>query len=40
FCPGCRSALIERRGYTIHTMRVSPEGKCPQCGTHIAGVWA
>ncbi len=40
FCPVCRAALIERSGYTIYAMRVSPEGKCPQCGTHIAGVWA
>jgi len=38
-CPGCGKALIRRRGYWILENALSGEGKCPQCGTTIAGVW-
>jgi len=39
FCPQCNTALVERSGYQIQTMRVTPQGTCPQCGAAVAGVW-
>jgi pyruvate formate lyase activating enzyme len=39
FCPKCRARLVERTGYFIRAARVTREGKCPQCGGMIAGVW-
>ncbi len=39
FCPGCRAPLVERRGYFIGDVRVTKEGKCPTCGSPVAGVW-
>ena len=39
YCPNCRKPVIERAGYRILRMRVQG-GKCPHCGTKIAGVWA
>ncbi|NPV56033.1 MAG: AmmeMemoRadiSam system radical SAM enzyme [Anaerolineae bacterium] len=38
-CPQCRAALIRRRGYTIIDYRLTADGKCPQCGAVIPGVW-
>jgi pyruvate formate lyase activating enzyme len=38
-CPGCDAALIRRVGYYILDMHLTPEGKCPDCGTAIPGVW-
>jgi len=40
FCPQCNNALVERSGYSIQAMRVTPQGKCPKCKTAVAGVWA
>jgi pyruvate formate lyase activating enzyme len=37
YCPGCRAALIERDGYDIRACEVTPEGRCPHCGTAVAG---
>ena len=37
FCPSCRSALIVRDWYRIDDYRVTSDGKCPGCGTAIAG---
>ena len=37
FCPSCQSALIVRDWYRIDDYRVTPDGKCPDCGTAIAG---
>jgi len=37
-CPGCGRVLVRRRGYWIAANRVR-EGRCPDCGTGIAGVW-
>jgi pyruvate formate lyase activating enzyme len=37
FCPGCRRPLIVRDWYAILDYRVTPEGRCPHCGTAIAG---
>ena len=37
YCPSCRAALIVRDWYQIEEYRVTSEGKCPDCGTAIAG---
>jgi pyruvate formate lyase activating enzyme len=37
FCPGCKASLIVRDWYRIDSYRVTPGGKCPDCGTAIAG---
>lgn len=37
-CPTCGTALIRRMGYRVQRLW-STAGVCPQCGTHIAGVW-
>ena len=37
FCPGCRKPLIVRDWYRILTYHVRVDGKCPHCGTVIAG---
>lgn len=38
-CPSCSELLIERQGYWISVNRLSGSGKCPRCGTAVAGVW-
>jgi pyruvate formate lyase activating enzyme len=38
YCPGCKKLLIERSGYEIRQMRVR-DGRCPDCGKEIYGVW-
>lgn len=38
-CPKCRTTLIERSGYIIHSYRITAEGECPQCHTPIPGLW-
>ncbi len=38
-CPNCRETLIERRGFSVLTNRLTPTGKCPKCATAIAGRW-
>jgi len=38
-CPTCHRPLIERSGYFIRANRLGADGKCPYCGTAIAGVW-
>ena len=37
-CPACKTAVIEREGYTILTNRLV-NGACPQCRTTIPGIW-
>ncbi|HLG18780.1 MAG TPA: AmmeMemoRadiSam system radical SAM enzyme [Bdellovibrionota bacterium] len=37
FCPNCRKALIVRDWYEIDEYLLTAEGKCPSCGTAIAG---
>jgi pyruvate formate lyase activating enzyme len=37
-CPGCGRTLIRRRGYW-DTQNSLLEGHCPDCGTHVAGIW-
>lgn len=39
YCPACDELLIERYGYIIRQMKVTPEGRCPQCATAIPGIW-
>lgn len=38
-CPKCQAVLIQRRGFFILENRIGAGGKCPQCGTKVAGVW-
>jgi pyruvate formate lyase activating enzyme len=38
YCPGCKSVLIERKGYTILQNRLK-DGRCPDCNKEIYGVW-
>ncbi|MBN2367159.1 MAG: AmmeMemoRadiSam system radical SAM enzyme [Calditrichaeota bacterium] len=37
-CPACGKVLIQRRGFWIIQNRIS-EGKCPDCGEKIPGIW-
>jgi pyruvate formate lyase activating enzyme len=37
YCPGCGAPLILRDWYRIDDYRVTPDGRCPDCGTAIAG---
>lgn len=38
YCPGCKSLLVERSGYTILQNNLK-NGSCPKCGRAIYGVW-
>ncbi|MCF7884938.1 MAG: AmmeMemoRadiSam system radical SAM enzyme [Candidatus Marinimicrobia bacterium] len=38
FCPQCGKELITRRGFLVGGNQLK-DGKCPECGTEIAGVW-
>lgn len=40
FCPACDALLVERYGYLIRKMKVTPEGCCPECSQSIPGVWS
>jgi AmmeMemoRadiSam system radical SAM enzyme len=40
YCPACDELLVERYGYLIKQMKVTPAGQCPKCRTAIPGVWA
>jgi pyruvate formate lyase activating enzyme len=39
YCPVDGTPLIRRIGYRIVENRIGTEGRCPECGTEIAGVW-
>ncbi|MBI4436115.1 MAG: AmmeMemoRadiSam system radical SAM enzyme [Candidatus Omnitrophica bacterium] len=39
YCPGCKTLLIERHGYTILKDLLTPTGVCPTCKRTIPGVW-
>ncbi len=36
YCPGCRKEVVGRRGFSV-TFDRTIEGRCPECGTAIAG---
>jgi len=38
-CPECTGVLIERFGYLIRRNRLTSDGRCPDCGTPIPGIW-
>jgi pyruvate formate lyase activating enzyme len=38
-CPKCRHPVVRRRGYTILEYRLGEDGKCPDCGEILAGIW-
>ncbi|MDC8774438.1 AmmeMemoRadiSam system radical SAM enzyme [Roseateles albus] len=40
FCPGCQAKLIERDWYDLLHYELDAEGKCPHCGSRIAGHFA
>jgi pyruvate formate lyase activating enzyme len=37
YCSGCKAKLIVRDWYELLEYRVTPEGKCPDCGHALAG---
>ncbi|MBI5741248.1 MAG: AmmeMemoRadiSam system radical SAM enzyme [Nitrospirae bacterium] len=37
-CPSCKAVLIERRGFQVLQNRLR-DGRCPQCGNGLKGVW-
>jgi pyruvate formate lyase activating enzyme len=37
-CPGCGKTVISRMGFTVRENRLR-DGKCPDCGRVIPGVW-
>ncbi len=39
YCPDCGALLIRRSGFDV-LLNVVREGRCPQCGQGVAGVWA
>ena len=38
-CPGCGAVVIRRVGFSVLADRLK-EGKCPDCGREIPGVWS
>jgi pyruvate formate lyase activating enzyme len=38
-CSKCGNLLVERHGYWVRKNVLTPEGKCPNCGQLIPGVW-
>jgi len=40
YCPQCHAVLIERDWYAILRYRLTPEGRCPDCGAAIPGRFA
>lgn len=38
FCPGCGAALIRRDRYVILSNRLR-DGRCPDCGREVYGIW-
>ena len=39
-CPNCRRVMVKRYSYLVRDYRLTPEGSCPDCGTHLPGRWA
>ena len=40
FCRKCGRLLIRRDGYLVVEKHIRPNGRCPNCGTSVAGEWA
>lgn len=38
-CPHCNALLVRRVGYVVMRDLLGADGRCPECGTSIAGVW-
>jgi pyruvate formate lyase activating enzyme len=38
-CPSCQAMLVRRAGFRVLANHITSEGKCPKCGTAIAGLW-
>ncbi len=38
-CHNCHATLIRRYGFLVQENRVRIDGKCPDCGTAIPGIW-
>ena len=38
YCPECEALLIERSGLRVGALQIA-EGRCPECGHKIPGVW-
>ncbi|WP_297058362.1 AmmeMemoRadiSam system radical SAM enzyme [Thermosulfurimonas sp.] len=39
YCWSCGRLLIERYGFRILKNEITPEGRCPECGAVIDGLW-
>lgn len=39
YCPHCEALLVERYGYLIRQVNVTPGGNCPSCSETIPGIW-
>jgi pyruvate formate lyase activating enzyme len=39
-CHRCGALLISRYGFRVGQCMITPEGACPACGAHAAGVWS
>jgi len=38
-CPACRASLVERDGYRVGRVAVTPDGRCGECGAAVPGRW-
>jgi len=36
-CPGCGGVLIDRSGFQVRSLNVTPDGKCAHCGAEFEG---
>jgi pyruvate formate lyase activating enzyme len=39
YCPGCGSRLVERVGFRVGENRIR-DGRCPDCGAAVPGMWS
>ncbi len=39
-CPACGTVLVERRGFRVLDNRLRSDGRCPDCGYTIPGLWS
>lgn len=39
YCPYCKAALVERRGFQVVKKWIGKDGLCPKCRQPVAGVW-